>query len=69
MTIQDIMAKLKEIVALAEEEDRPLTDEEVERYEELEGALQMAQRTSEIQKRQAAYEAPRVNFIRTGPHN
>lgn len=69
MTIQDIMAKLKEIVALAEEEDRPLTDEEVERYEELEGELKMVQRTSEIQKRQAAWEAPRVSFIKAGPHN
>lgn len=63
MTLEEIVAALKEIVAKAESEERPLTDEEATRYEELEGQLKRAQKTDEIKKRQSAYESvrPAVN--------
>lgn len=63
MTLEEIVAALKDIVTKAEAEDRPLTDEEVERYESLEKDLKLRQKTEEIQKRQSAYESvrPAVN--------
>lgn len=63
MTIEEIVAELKALVEKAQTEDRPLTDEEVERYESLEGDLKQRQKTAEIQKRQTAYESvrPAVN--------
>lgn len=56
MSIDEILAALKQIVDAAG--DQPLSDEDVERYEQLEGQLQAARRTDEILKRQQAYEAP-----------
>lgn len=67
MTIEEILAALEAIVAQAKNDDgseRSLTDEEAERYQQLEGQLQMARRTQEIRSRQAAYAAP----IRTDLH-
>lgn len=63
MTVEEIVAALKDIVAKADAESRPLTDEEVERYESLEKDLKTRQKTEEIQKRQSAYESvrPAVN--------
>lgn len=63
MNLEEIVAALKAIVEQAETEDRPLTDEEASRYEELEGQLKRAQKTDEIKKRQSAYESvrPAVN--------
>ena len=65
MTVEDILAALKAIVdEAANDGDRNLTEEEVERYEELEGKLQAARTTKEIQKRNAIYAAP----VRTDLH-
>lgn len=67
MTIEEILAALEAIVAQAKNDDgseRSLTDEEAERYQQLEGQLQMARRTQEIRSRQAAYTSP----IRTDLH-
>jgi HK97 family phage major capsid protein len=63
MTLEEIVAALKDIVEQAQTEDRPLTDEEANRYEELEGELKRAQKTEDIKKRQSAYESvrPAVN--------
>lgn len=61
MTVEEILAALEAIIEGAKAEDgseRPLTDEEAERYEELEGKLTMARRSAEIRSRQAAYTAP-----------
>ena len=59
MTIEEILAALQAIVdQAAADGDRPLTDEEAERYEDLEGQLQMARRTQEIRSRQTAYTTP-----------
>jgi len=58
MTVEEILAALQAIIDGAKADDgsdRPLTDEEAQRYEELEGKLQALQRTEEIQKRNKAY--------------
>lgn len=55
MTIEEIMARMAEIVALSA--DRPLTDDEATEYEALETNLQQARRTEQIQARNAAYNA------------
>ncbi len=67
MTIEDILAALQAIIDGAKNDDgsdRPLSDEEAERYEQLEGQLQMARRTQEIRSRQSAYTSP----VRTDVH-
>jgi HK97 family phage major capsid protein len=60
MSIEDIQAALEGIIAgLKDEEgnDRPITDEEAARYEELEGQLQMAKRQKGIVERHRQYKA------------
>lgn len=61
MTVEEILAALQAIVDSAKTEDgaqRDLTDEEVTRYEELEGKLAMAKKSAEVRSRQSAYAAP-----------
>lgn len=65
MTVEELLEAMRGLVAAAEDSGEPMSEEEMSRYEELERELAVAQRSSEIQKRQAAYEAPRVNFIKT----
>lgn len=54
MNVEEILAALKAIIDGAE--GRELTDEEVERYEQLEADLAVKQRDHQIRSRQAAYE-------------
>lgn len=56
MTLEEILAALRAILDASE--GRELTDEEVDRYEELEGKLEAVRRTAEVRARQAAYETP-----------
>jgi HK97 family phage major capsid protein len=58
MTVEEILEAMRALVAAAEEADQPLSDEDANRYEELERELAVARRSNEIQKRQAAYDAP-----------
>ena len=61
MTVDEIVAALQAIIDGAKEEDgseRALTDEEVERYEELKGKLNMAQKSAEFRSYQAALTTP-----------
>ena len=61
MSVEEILSALQAIIDGAKEADgseRPLTDEEAARYEELEGKLQMARRSGEIRSRQQAYTTP-----------
>lgn len=61
MTVDEILEALQAIIEGAKTDDgeeRPLTDDEAARYEELEGKLTMARRSAEIRSRQAAYVAP-----------
>lgn len=67
MTVEEILAALQAIIEGAKAEDgsdRPLTDEEAARYEELEGKLEMAKKSAEIRSRQQAYMTP----VRTDLH-
>lgn len=69
MTVEEIMAALQAIIdgAKTEEgEDRPLTDEEAARYEELEGKLEMTRRSTEIRSRQKAYQTPVRTYATAG---
>lgn len=56
MSIEEIVAALQVIVEGAE--GRDLTDEEVSRYEELEGKLTTARKSAEVRSRQTAYTTP-----------
>jgi HK97 family phage major capsid protein len=59
--VDEILAALQAIIDGAKAEDgteRDLTDEELERYKELEGRLEMARQSAEIRSRQKAYTAP-----------
>lgn len=61
MTVDEILEALQAIIEGAKNEngeERPLTDDEAARYEQLEGQLNMARRSAEIRSRQAAYTAP-----------
>ena len=62
MEISELIAALKQIIDAAQ--GRSLTDEEVERYEQIEKDLAVARRDHEIRSRQTAYETP----IRTDLH-
>lgn len=57
-TIDEIVEALRAIVDGADAEGREITEEEAERYEQLEVELATARRTSEIRSRQTAYETP-----------
>ena len=56
MTIEELLAALQAIIDQAN--GRSLTDEEVARYEELEGQLDAARKDNEIRQRNAAYNTP-----------
>lgn len=61
MTVEEILVKLQEI--LDEAKDRDLTDEEVERYEQLEKQLETRKQRDEIQKRHQAYLTPATSPV------
>jgi len=66
VTVEEILAALQAIIEGAKTEDgtdRPLTDEEAARYEELEGKLEMAKKSAEIRSRQQAYMTPVRNDL------
>lgn len=61
MTVEEILAAMQAIIQQATAEDgqeRPLTDEEASRYEELDKQLATVRRSNDIRKRQIAYNMP-----------
>jgi HK97 family phage major capsid protein len=62
MTMEEILEALKAIIEAAE--GRDLTDEEAERYEQLEADLAVARRSVQIRSRQTAYETPVQDDLR-----
>ena len=68
-TIEQILAALQEIIAGATEEvdgtptERPLTDDEVQRYEALEQELAVVRRDTEFRTRHNAYRTPTRNDL------
>lgn len=61
MNVEELLAALTAIID--EAKGRELTDEEVERYEKLEGQLEKRKQTDEIQKRNAAYNTPATSPV------
>lgn len=55
-SVDELLEQMDEIAAIGEE--RSLTPEEIDQYEELEAQLQAARSTEQIQARQAAYQTP-----------
>jgi HK97 family phage major capsid protein len=71
-TIEQILADLQAIIDGAVAEDgteRPLEDEEVQRYEALEGELQTVRRSIEFRTRHAAYTTPNRSIVPGGAAN
>lgn len=70
MTIEELIAAMQAIIdeaTASEESGGPgLTDEQAQRYEELEGQLKAKQRHTEIQKRHAALTSPAPGQLFTG---
>jgi len=67
LTVEEILASLQAILDGAKNDDgteRDLTDDEVERYEQLEGQLVQARRAKEVRSRHQAYLTP----VRTDLH-
>jgi len=63
MSVSDILAKMQAILDENKDTpDAPLSEDQANRYEKLEGELQTARRSEEIQKRNAAY-----NTVSTKP--
>lgn len=58
MTAEAILEAMEALITVArEDEDRPLTDDEAERYEALESQLQAVQRSAQIAARDVAYRS------------
>jgi HK97 family phage major capsid protein len=64
LTVEELLAALQGIIDAAQAENRPLNEDEMARYEQLEGQLALVRRDAEIRARQAAYTTP----IRTDLH-
>lgn len=58
MTVEEILEALQALIDAAG--DQPMSEENMERYEELERQLAVARRDQEIRARQAAYTAPQI---------
>jgi HK97 family phage major capsid protein len=61
VTVEEILAAMEALIHSAKGDDgadRPLTDEEAARYEELEGKLENARKAAEIRSRHQAYMTP-----------
>lgn len=62
MTVEEILAAMQAIIDAAREDDgteRPMTDEEASRYEDLEKQLRSAQKTAELRSRHEAWTSVR----------
>lgn len=64
MTVEEIVAALQAIVS--EAGDKPMTDDQLDRYEKLEGELKRAQKSDEALKRHEAYTATATKPIAPG---
>lgn len=59
MTVDELLEAMRALVSAAEEADEPMSEEDANRYEELERELAVARKSQEIAKRMAAYDSPR----------
>ena len=58
MTLEELLEAMRALIDAATAEDRPLTDEEAARYEDMEKQVAVLNRTTQIRSRQTAYETP-----------
>lgn len=58
MTIDELLEAMRALIEAAGEE--PMSEEDMERYEDMERQLAVARKSSEIRSRQQAYEAPQI---------
>lgn len=65
MTVEELLEAMRALIEAAGEE--PMSEEDMERYEQLEAQLAVAQRAQQIRARQTAYETPRADLhVHTG---
>lgn len=58
MTIEELLEAMRALIEAAGEE--PMSEEDMERYEDMERQLAVARKSTEIRSRQKAYEAPQI---------
>lgn len=58
MTLEELLEAMRALIEAAGEE--PMSEEDMERYEDLEKKVEAIKRTNEIQHRQKAYETPQI---------
>lgn len=63
MTMEELLAALRALIESAEAEDRPMTEEEMERAAEIEAKIEALKKTQEIAKRSKAYGSPVRNDL------
>lgn len=63
MNMEELLAALRALIESAEAEDRPLTDEELERAAALEAQIEAWRLTDEAQRRARAYGTPQRNDL------
>ncbi|HKZ20478.1 MAG TPA: phage major capsid protein [Acidimicrobiia bacterium] len=58
MTLEELLEAMRALIDAATAEDRPLSEEEAERYEDMERQVAALNRTVQIRSRQTAYDTP-----------
>lgn len=58
MTLEELLEAMRALIEAAGEQ--PMSEEDMERYEEMEKKVEAIQRSEEIQKRQKAYDTPQI---------
>ena len=66
MTLEELLEAMRALIDAATAEDRPLTEEEAERYEDMERQVAALNRTAQIRSRQTAYETPSGRVVELG---
>ncbi len=60
MTLEELLEAMRALIAAAEETGQPMSEEDMERYEELERQVAAIQRSEAITQRQKAYDTPQI---------
>lgn len=60
MTIEELLEAMRALIEAAETAGEPMSEEDMERYEQMEKQVQALQRSEQIQKRQKAYDTPQI---------
>lgn len=60
MTVEELLEAMRALIEAAETTGEPMTEEDMERYEDLERQVAALNRTAEIRSRQRAYDTPQL---------